>query len=105
MGEKAIITPDIKPKIFLNGARKFFPWSNLSAIWKEKEAKSLLIFHKRTGIWIKKIIIIEINMMGNEGPFICFLWYEIKTKTPTPSKTALYFVSNAKEKKSVAKYQ
>ena len=65
-----MITPNIKPKILLNTARKFFPLSNLSTIWKEKEAKSLLMFHERTGICIKIIIIIEINIWANDGPGI-----------------------------------
>ena len=73
IGEKARSTPDKKPETFLNTVRKFFSSSNLSTIWKEKEAKSLLKFHKRTGIWNKKIIIIEINIWANDGPFICFL--------------------------------
>ena len=50
IGENARNTPDKKPAIFGNTVGRFFPWSNLSPRWKEKEAKSLLKFHKITGV-------------------------------------------------------
>ena len=77
IGEKARSTPNKKPATFLNTVKAFFPWSNLSPIWNEKEATSLFKFHKRTGDWIKKTIIVEVNMWLNEGPPICFLLNKI----------------------------